>query len=221
MARWHFGLLTVVCLSLLATRASASDFGHYACGGWPGYSPYGVSYSWWYQRERIPYFALHPPVYYSQPVARPYGYSPFAYPPYVLTPEVTSVPAEPVMIPNPYVPQEPAKQEPAKQAKPEASAQAPLTILNPFVAGRLDPRCNAQHGGAALHDCQSFRGSTHRGGKSLGRDPCCSDQVAAFHPRGADHSRNQRNRSGHGRQKRYFSGLLEKFDMGTGGKESA
>ncbi len=135
MARWHFGLLTVVCLSLLATRASASDFGHYACGGWPGYSPYGVSYSWWYQRERIPYFALHPPVYYSQPVARPYGYSPFAYPPYVLTPEVTSVPAEPVMIPNPYVPQEPAKQEPAKQAKPEASAQAPLTILNPFVAG--------------------------------------------------------------------------------------
>jgi hypothetical protein len=35
-----------------------------------------------------PYFALHPPVYYSCPVPRSYGYSPYAYPPCVQTPEV-------------------------------------------------------------------------------------------------------------------------------------
>ena len=29
-------------------------------------------------RNTVPYFALHPPVYYSHSVSRPYGYSPFA-----------------------------------------------------------------------------------------------------------------------------------------------
>ena len=35
-----------------------------------------------------PYFALHPPVYYSCPVPRSYGYSPYAYPGCMQTPEV-------------------------------------------------------------------------------------------------------------------------------------
>ena len=35
-----------------------------------------------------PYFALHPPVYYSCPVPRSYGYSPYAYPGCVETPQV-------------------------------------------------------------------------------------------------------------------------------------
>src|ERR1700742_789907 len=38
--------------------------------------------------NNVPYYALHPPVYYSYPVPRTYGYSPFAYPPSVMTPDV-------------------------------------------------------------------------------------------------------------------------------------
>ena len=45
--------------------------------GWLGFygSPYSLG-----QIPVPPYFSLHPPVYYSQPVARSYGYSPYAYP---------------------------------------------------------------------------------------------------------------------------------------------
>ncbi len=58
-------------------------------------SPYALS--------RIPvppYFSLHPPVYYSAPVARTYGYSPFAYPGYVRTPEVPVAKPAPKAIKN-------------------------------------------------------------------------------------------------------------------------
>ena len=52
----------------------------------------------------VPYFAAHPPVYYSYPVPRTYGYSPFAYPPYVMTPEVVMEAQRRCEIINPYVP---------------------------------------------------------------------------------------------------------------------
>ncbi len=54
-----------------------------------------------YCREHVPYFALHPPVYYTQPVGRPYGWSPFAYPAWVPTPLLE--PPRPMVIQNPYV----------------------------------------------------------------------------------------------------------------------
>ncbi|MCS7306722.1 MAG: hypothetical protein NZ602_16640 [Thermoguttaceae bacterium] len=54
-----------------------------------------------YSREHVPYFALHPPVYYTQPIGRPYGWSPFAYPAWVQTPLVE--PPRPMVIQNPYV----------------------------------------------------------------------------------------------------------------------
>jgi len=51
--------------------------------------------------EKRPYFALNPPVYYSQPVARPYGYSPYALPPGALPvePQISETPAA---IVNPF-----------------------------------------------------------------------------------------------------------------------
>ena len=55
-----------------------------------GFGPggYGLGYfNYGYNQPRIPYYALYPPVYYSYPVARPYGFSPFAYPPGVMTPD--------------------------------------------------------------------------------------------------------------------------------------
>lgn len=54
-----------------------------------------------YTQNHIPYFTLHPPVYYTHPVGRPYGWSPFAYPAWLLRPELAS--ARPMVILNPYV----------------------------------------------------------------------------------------------------------------------
>ena len=73
---------------------------------------------------RIPYYSLFPPVYYSYPVARPYGYSPFAYPPGTITPEVPQKAA--MEFRNPYVPQ------PAR-ASADKTASSPLMYYNQFV----------------------------------------------------------------------------------------
>jgi hypothetical protein len=83
-----------------------------------------------------PYFALHPPVYYSAPVPRPYGYSPFAYPGHIQTPEPV---ASPELINNPYC--APTNLVPAAKSDPAATDSAavePKTIMNPFVSMTTD-----------------------------------------------------------------------------------
>lgn len=85
-----------------------------------------------YRTGRIPtppYFALHPPVYYSQPVARSYGYSPFAYPGSVQTPEVVPVAAK--LLQNPHV--TPAKAEKNMLDLNMTSAARQQEIINPFA----------------------------------------------------------------------------------------
>jgi hypothetical protein len=83
--------------------------------------------------EHVPYYSLYPPVYYSMPVPRTYGYSPFAYPPGYMTPEVDIVP-EPKTIINPHASQ---KAEPTKAKVLDGrTTQAPKLILNPFVEQR-------------------------------------------------------------------------------------
>lgn len=84
--------------------------------------------------QNVPYYALHPPVYYSYPVPRTYGYSPFAYPPGVMTPEITMAP-QPETIINPHVP---AGAPEASAIKTDTSASVnrqpePLVIYNPYV----------------------------------------------------------------------------------------
>jgi hypothetical protein len=84
--------------------------------------------------NNVPYFALHPPVYYSYPVPRTYGYSPFAYPPGVMTPDVLMDP-EPLEIINPHVPST-KTDGPAKEAETTAAVRQqpqPLVVLNPYV----------------------------------------------------------------------------------------
>jgi hypothetical protein len=86
--------------------------------------------------DNVPYFALHPPVYYSYPVPRTYGYSPFAYGPWVMTPEAAPE-VKPLTIINPYVP----NAEKASTSESEASDRSaatsrqpePLVIINPYV----------------------------------------------------------------------------------------
>lgn len=76
----------------------------------------------------MPFYAMFPPVYYSFPVARPYGYSPFAYPPGFTTPEGERVQAKEVV--NPYVPRK------AVNRPKERTARAPQVLINPFVERR-------------------------------------------------------------------------------------
>lgn len=104
--------------------------------------PYGGGCGFYLNRNgysdmALPYFAQFPPVYYSHPVPRPYGWSPYAYPPTVLTPHFEHV--EPADVHNPYVdpPQAeelPAAPEPETTILPERSARRPLMIINPYVA---------------------------------------------------------------------------------------
>jgi hypothetical protein len=118
----QIGLLAVLLLAS-ATAATAGD-------GWWG-CPY-VGYAGWadYGLESVPFHALHPPVYYSYAVPRPYGHSPFAYPPGTPTPEVALPPQpQPQTMLNPFVPQ-----ASPTAAKPEQTAGLPLRIRNPFVA---------------------------------------------------------------------------------------
>lgn len=120
-------LLTALCF-VAAPTVSACD----GCGY--GYD-YGYGYLYNILRFEVPHFAAFPPVYYSYPVPRTYGYSPFAYPPYVLTPEVAGE-VQPLEIINPHVPstqQAPADAKTDRAVKSDAPA-LPLVIDNPFVA---------------------------------------------------------------------------------------
>lgn len=104
-------------------------------------SGYGYGYGfgfapWLYESGHIPvppYFALHPPVYYSQPVPRTYGYSPFAYESDVKTPDaVDAMPA--AVITNPYIDQNNLKEsKDSKDADDVVSTVTPQEILNPYV----------------------------------------------------------------------------------------
>jgi hypothetical protein len=130
MKTLFLALIVSAAAFAMSTSASAQD-----CGG--GYG-WGYDYGYLYNSldYNVPYFAAHPPVYYSYPVPRTYGYSPFAYPPGVMTPDVTEVSA-PLEITNPYVPS-------TKQDKPSTKADAtavqktphvePLVIINPYVS---------------------------------------------------------------------------------------
>jgi hypothetical protein len=128
----------ILCVSAGANRASAQcggfGIGGIGYGGWGGYLGVGQLYQ--VLADNVPYYAAFPPVYYSHPVPRTYGYSPFAYPPGVMTPEVA---CEPLAIENPYfegsVPVDVETAEPAaidRTTHVEKPA-GPLMVVNPYV----------------------------------------------------------------------------------------
>jgi hypothetical protein len=124
--------IALICLAGNVSSARAQG-GAVAGGAWGGFGinfPYGLYGSRVYQ---VPYYAMFPPVYYSQPVPRAYGWSPFAYPPGTMTPEVEVVESQEVI--NPYVPQkEEVKPSSAKRDK-VASHRGPVPqiMINPYV----------------------------------------------------------------------------------------
>lgn len=126
-----FGCLLAVALlvSLAGSSAQAQGWGYGNGFGFNGFAAYPYN-----STQTIPYYALYPPVYYSAPIPRTYGYSPFAYPACVMTPDLqTSAVGE--EIPNPYVPE---NGKDGGKAKAKATAEAKVTVVpaviyNPYV----------------------------------------------------------------------------------------
>src|SRR5262245_12087464 len=110
------GVLLVV--GVLQTDASAQGLGCGLGGGGYGLGFFNYGYGQGIDTPRLPYYALYPPVYYSYPVPRTYGYSPFAYPPGTMTPEVIQPAQAAPVIYNPYVP----KREPISGPGKDKSA---------------------------------------------------------------------------------------------------
>ncbi len=116
----------MVALVLGLSGVSQAQFGGGGYGSYRGFPYYNI-----YGMDSVPYYSLHPPVYYSYPVPRPYGYSPFAYPPGTPTPEILAAPAaQPKVTVNPYTPSSRGRRDrPAERT----AAYHPQVILNPFV----------------------------------------------------------------------------------------
>ncbi|MEM8946641.1 MAG: hypothetical protein AAGD11_15820 [Planctomycetota bacterium] len=85
--------------------------------------------------QNVPYYAAFPPVYYSAPVPRTYGYSPFAYPPGTPTPEIELPTVAAKEIVNPFVPTSgETKAQDQNNITQRATAPTPLAITNPYVS---------------------------------------------------------------------------------------
>ena len=110
-----------------------SPFAVPGCGyGYAGFGLLGSPYALGRVPEP-PYFAIHPPVYYSHPVPRTYGYSPFAYPGSVRTPEIQVEATTAKAIRNPYAAPVRSEQPPQVDINITKSLPAPLEVINPFV----------------------------------------------------------------------------------------
>lgn len=149
-------LLSLIALLVAAGSAAEAD----AQWGFQGYPYfYGRNVYTVYDQDRLPYFSLHPPVYYSRPIPRTYGYSPFAYPGIVRTPDLPV--GDPQIVVNPYyeavpkegtspaetpksnatpIPRKSTNNPPGKNVTPSANKSAavvPLRIINPYVSPLL------------------------------------------------------------------------------------
>jgi hypothetical protein len=126
--------------------------------GAQGVSPYSPVYYYYpvYPQgldRSLPYYAAHPPVYYSHVVARPYGYSPFAYYPGIVTPGFELLGRRHLGRPCDIVPDgsgvesyEPPVKEEAGNPQPEPDRQAdarpeaprPVVLANHYALGGSD-----------------------------------------------------------------------------------
>jgi hypothetical protein len=133
MKRFVLFAIAPLAIAAIAFISSAQAQGPYCGGGWGGWGanfPYGLYGS---RVNDVPYFSMFPPVYYSLPVPRSYGWSPFAYPPGTMTPEVVAEQSQDIT--NPYVPQN-SESKPAKPSSVRTAAYrapVPQVLINPFV----------------------------------------------------------------------------------------
>ncbi|HMO86665.1 MAG TPA: hypothetical protein PKC18_17265 [Lacipirellulaceae bacterium] len=126
-------MLAAAVALMSAARPAQAQFGGYGCSGGWGFGGWDVGRLYSVLAQNVPHFAAFPPVYYSYPVPRTYGYSPFAYPPGVMTPEVEFV--EPLAMTNPYFQGDATAAPPAAKVDQVTEAPAPAVILNPYFRG--------------------------------------------------------------------------------------
>lgn len=124
-------LFAVAATPLVACQPASAQCGY---GGlWCGYD---IGRLYQVLADNVPYYAAFPPVYYSYPVPRTYGYSPFAYLPTEKTPEVV-MEVEPLSMMNPYFERDVEPAIDAAESKVDRTAgQAelgPVVINNPYV----------------------------------------------------------------------------------------
>jgi hypothetical protein len=117
-------LILTVCSSLATSPLRACDYGL----PWFGYGYSGSLYGLGYVPVP-PYFALHPPVQYSRPVAHAYGGSPFAARP---AERVLVEPAPERWITNPFV-------STATSAAASTASPQPRMIVNPYYKKPAEP----------------------------------------------------------------------------------
>ncbi len=131
-----FSFVAALALAVAATPAQADDCG---CGYGAGFG-YGYNGFWGaplaYSQGSAyvpPYYAIHPPVYYSPHIiARPYGWSPFAWPSTALMPAAPV--ARPMVIMNAHVKTADSR---VAEAKPQMiDGIQPEEIANPFFVSK-------------------------------------------------------------------------------------
>jgi hypothetical protein len=128
MSLWCAGAV-LIAASVCASKADAQ----FISGGGYGLGFFNYGNTGVYM-ERIPYYALYPPVYYSYPVPRTYGYSPFAYPPGTMTPELPA-PVKAAEYINPFVPEGEVAPAVDRSARVTTPVRVARTYINPFVDG--------------------------------------------------------------------------------------
>lgn len=145
---------TICSLALLLfaiPAAAQAQWPNYVGCGYGGYG-YGGNFSSGGYVFPPPFYAVHPPVYYSPMItARPYGSSPFAWPAWYQPQPTTIVAAgerfadreaapraEPLTIDNPHIEGAAPAARPAAtentQSDKAMPATAGLLIINPYVA---------------------------------------------------------------------------------------
>ena len=133
----RIGLVLVLALAFSVVETQDANA---QCGIQGGYGYYGAGHMYRVLSQNVPYFAAFPPVYYSAPVPRTYGYSPFAYPPGTRTPDL-AVPAMAAKeILNPFVKSSSEVKLEAEEVDKVTSSDStsePLAIANPFVGSRI------------------------------------------------------------------------------------
>ena len=134
-------VMALATVSYLAPSANAQcgGYGYGGYGGWGGWGAFDVGRLYGVLANNVPYYAAFPPVYYSAPVPRTYGYSPFAYPPGVMTPEIVQS-SEPVEIINPHFKASTATasdEEVEDKITATPTTDGPLVVLNPYVTTRV------------------------------------------------------------------------------------
>ena len=130
----------VIGLATLTIASNGSAQAYDGLGGHAGYQfpwfGYGNNGPAAYSLGNIPappYFALHPPVYYSHPVSRTYGRSPFACS--CDCHERGGHAKEMRVMVNPHIQVKPTAPAAEKAEKPVKVAAMPLRIANPFYSG--------------------------------------------------------------------------------------